>query len=131
MSKLNFAVYPAIALLSLAAAFSAHAGDMAEYDGYALPKPVTSNTTREAVRAAAIAARQNNEQAIFAEGYQAPVTLASNRSRADVRAEAIALRDETAAKGIEGYDPVYAVVTRAKGQQAKPVFAGTKAATGQ
>ena len=131
MSKLNFAAYPAIALLSLAAAFTAHAGDMAEYDGYALPKPVTSNTTRAAVRAEAIAARQTNEQAIYSEAYQAPVSLASNRTRAEVRAEAIALHDQIAAQGVEGYDPAYAIVTRAKGKTTGPILAGAKASSGQ
>jgi hypothetical protein len=87
MSKFNFAVYPAIAVLSLAAAFSAHAqsaNDPVDQAGYgAMVVKSVSLRTRAEVRAETIAARKAGFDANFREGGDAGYGVASNSQAAE------------------------------------------------
>ena len=115
-------VYPAVAVLSLAAAFSAHAQQAAfdpfDQSGYGVTVVnTTSNRTRAEVRAEAIAARDASLAVVKDKAGQGATvfSLASVRTRDEVRAEAIAAR----AAGfdlqyLEGGDIAYAAMQRAK-----------------
>lgn len=137
-TKLTCVAYPVIAILSLAAAFAAHAqsaNDTADQAAYgATVVNAGSTTSRADVRSAAVADRD----AVFFDvkdksGYGPTlVNRGSLRSRSEVRAEAIAARDEGfEATYREGGDPQYAVVQRAKTTGSGRVLAGTPASAGQ
>ena len=133
-TKLTFVAYPAIALLSLAAAFSARAqsaNDAADQAGYGPTVVNTASTVSRAdVSAAAVTAR---DTALYnvkdRSGYGATVVnTASVRTRAEVRDEAIAARDAGyEATYREGGDPQYAILQRAKATDTARVLAGTAA----
>jgi hypothetical protein len=135
-TKLTLVVYPAIVVLSLAAAFAAHAQsahDPVDQAGYG---PTVVNTTsavsRADVRAAAISARDAALYDVKDKSGYGPtlVTTASVRSRADVRAEAMAARDAGyEATYREGGDPQYAILQRAKAKDTAHVMAGAPAPT--
>ena len=141
-TKLTFLVYPAIAVLSLAAALAAHAqsanvrvNDPADQAAYGATAVSTSSTTSRAdVRMAALTARDAALVDVKDRSGYGPtlVPRTSLRSRADVRAEAIAARDEGyEATYREGGDPQYAVLHRAKASGSNRVVAGTPASVGQ
>ena len=134
-TKLNFVVYPAVALLSLAAAFAAHAqsaSDAVDRAGYG-PTVVstTSTVSRAEVRAAAIAARDAAGYNVKDKSGYGPMVVnstPSQRTRAEVRAEAIAAR----AAGYdlqyrEGGDIQLAAMNRAKAVDTAQVLAGAPA----
>jgi hypothetical protein len=133
-TKLTFVAYPAVAMLSLAAAFAAHAQsahDAADQAGYGPTVVNTSSTvSRDAVRVAAIAAR---DAALYnvkdKSGYgPTPVPATFQRTRAEVRAEAIAAREAGYdALSREGADPQYAVMQRARALDTAHVMAGAPA----
>jgi hypothetical protein len=135
-TKLTFVAYPAVALLSLAAAFAAHAqsaNDPADQAGYGATVVNTASTVSRAdVRTAAVAAR---DAALFnvkdKSGYGPTlVNTPSVRTRAEVRAEAIAARDAGfEATYREGGDPQYAVLQRAKAADTAHVLAAAPAPT--
>jgi hypothetical protein len=135
-TKLTFVVYPVVAILSLAAAFAAHAQSANDTADQAAYGPTVVNTTstvsRDAVRTAAIAARNAALVDVKDRSGYGP-TLVPNtsvRTRADVRAEAIAARDGGfEATYREGGDPQYAILQRAKAKDTAPVLAGAPAAT--
>ena len=89
MNKINRLVYPAIALLSLAAAFSARAESPTRDDGST--QVWTSTKTRAQVQAELVQARADGTTQFYAEGYN-PVTVAkstvSTLTREEVRAQA-------------------------------------------
>jgi hypothetical protein len=126
MNKLNFVVYPAVAIISLAAAISAHAqskfdsNDQAAYG--ATPVSATqSPVTRAQVKAELLQARADGF-GMSIEGYAPTVRVATQRSRAEVRAEAITAR-------AAGYDDQYreggpGLVTQARVVDASRVLAG-------
>ncbi len=133
-TKLTFVAYPAIVLLSLAAAFAAHAqsaNDPADQAGY---RPMVVNTvstvSRADVRAAAIGDRNAALYDVQDKSGYGPslVSTASVRTRAEVRAEAIAARDSGyEATYREGADPQYAILQRAKATATARVMAGAAA----
>ena len=153
MSKLNFAVYPAVALLSLAAAFPALAEpkrDLYDQAGYgatvvettsATPVATVSKAAAPSTPVAAPAVSRFSFAALFANrsaplrdvvdqaGYGATVpNLASTRTRAEVRAEAIAAREAGYdAQYHEGADPQYAVLQRVRAVDTAHVVAGAPA----
>jgi ornithine carbamoyltransferase len=98
-TKLTFIVYPAVALLSLAAAISAHAQSAnldADRAGYGPTVVNTASTVSRAdVRAAAIAARNAAWVNVKDKSGYGPMVLSNTsvRTRADVMAEAIAARE--------------------------------------
>ena len=86
MNKINRLVYPAIALLSLAAAFSAHAESPARDDG--ATQVWTSTKTRAQVQAELFQARADGTTKVYAESYN-PLTVAkSTVTREELRAQA-------------------------------------------
>ena len=86
MNKINRLVYPAIALLSLAAAISAHAESPARDDG--ATQVWTSTKTRAQVQAELFQARADGSTQVYAESYN-PLTVAkSTLTREEVRAQA-------------------------------------------
>jgi hypothetical protein len=126
MSKFTTIAYPAIALLSLAAAIGAHAqtaSDDADRAGYgasykvAAPMRAKSAAKPAANEIVIVGAKEVRSGVAFdaadRAGYGATPLTASLRTRADVRAEAIAARE--AGWDVftrEGGDAQYAVVTR-------------------
>jgi hypothetical protein len=128
MNKLNFVVYPAVAILSLAAAISAHAQsrfdpiDQAAY-GATPAAAAQSPVTRAQVKAELVQARADGLVSVSIEGYEPTVRVATQRSRAEVRAEAISAR-------AAGYDEQYreggpGVVTQARVVDTTRVLAGS------
>jgi hypothetical protein len=134
MSKLNFAVYPAITVLALAAAFSAHAqsandlNDRLAYGATPLTeagaaanvaaKPALKPVGK-GMRAAFVANRTGNDfDPVDRAAYGATaVDTLSIRTRSEVRAEALAARDSGWEASLrEGGDPQYVVVTRPRTQ---------------
>ena len=86
MNTINRFAYPAIALLSLAAAFSAHAESPARDDG--ATQVWTSTKTRVQVLAELFQARADGTTKVYAESYN-PLTVAkSTVTREEVRAQA-------------------------------------------
>ena len=85
MNKINRLVYPAIALLSLAAAFSAHAESPARDDG--ATQVWTSTKTRAQVLAELFQARADGTTKVYAESYNSRVAK-STVTREEVRAQA-------------------------------------------
>jgi hypothetical protein len=128
MNKLNFVVYPVVAILSLVAAVSAHAQssrDPIDQAGYGVtPAALAKSTvTRAQVKAELAQARANGTADLWIEGYEPSVRLATQRTRAEVRAEAITAR-------AAGYDEQYreggpGVVTQARVVDASRVLAGS------
>ncbi len=139
-TKLTFVVYPAVAILSLAAAFSAHAQrvndatDQAAYGATVITSPAGTAGVKEDVKTALVAARnlRDNDPTDHA-AYGATATpRAFVLSRAEVRAEAVAARDggyEALVR--EGADPQYAVLQRAKTATGLRMLAGTPASKAQ
>jgi hypothetical protein len=138
MSKLNFTVYPLVAALSLAAAFSAHAQsandptDQAAYGAMAAA-PVSSAKTATAAplaakRLLAAVAKQDvrDFDPVDHAGYGPMVAnTASVRTRAEVRAEAIAARNAGYDSNYrEGGDAGYAYATPSKAVAGDAVLAG-------
>ena len=86
MNKINRLVYPAIALLSLAAAFSAHAESPSRDDGKA--QVWTSTKTRAQVQAELVQARADGTAQTYSESYNPPMVAKSTVTREEVRAQA-------------------------------------------
>ena len=137
-TKLTFVVYPVVALLSLAAAFAAHAqslNDAADHAGYGSTVVATSavvTAARSDVKLALAASRtlRDSDPADHAAYGATAADGASLRSRAEVRAEANAARDTgIEATYREGGDPQYAVLQRAKARDTAHVMAGAMAPT--
>jgi hypothetical protein len=129
-TKLTFVAYPAIAVLSLAAAFGAHAqsrNDPADSAAYgATPLAVTSTASRAAVRAQAVPAA--GTVALFdadRAAYGATVVPKTwQLTRAEVMAEAIAARDAGYdLQYREGGDVQFAAMQRRRGADATHVLA--------
>ena len=140
MNKIIFAVYPAVAILSLAAAFSAHAqsvNDPADHAAYGGMRAEGSTGTvaqaiaRSSQRASLLASRRTarDTDPIDHAAYGAmPAPVVSLRSRAEVRAEAIVARDAGyEANWREGGDPQHAIVTRARTTDTAHVLAAAPA----
>ena len=135
MSKISHTVYPAVALLSLAAAFSAHAQqgafDPVDQAGYgATVVNTASNRTRAEVRAEAIVAGSvPSVDRLARSGYGATLAnTASTRTRAEVQAEAIAARQAGYdLQYLEGGDIAYAALNRAKAVNTVHVTAAVSA----
>jgi hypothetical protein len=139
-TKLTFVAYPAVAVLSLAAAFAAHAQsandpiDSAAYGATVIATPAA--TARfdggAKVTMAALASSRTLRDSDPADhaAYGATVTpTTSQRTRAEVRAEAIAAREAGYdALSREGADPQYAVLQRARALDTAHVMAGAPAA---
>lgn len=92
MKKLQFVVYPAVAVLALAASLSSEA---APGSGCEADPPVrwAGTTTRTQVNPQLLQARSGGTLGFYSQGdHPLPVTAAT-RSRSEVRAEAIAARD--------------------------------------
>ena len=148
MNKLNFAVYPAIAVLSLGAAFAAHAqsaldpADSAAYGATHLVYPAAASAAQATAQTASsakslvqsvktLAAKVSTparNTAMYDEadrlGYGATPTGPSLRTRAEVRAEVLAAR----ASGelgidVEGGNPTVAQQLRV--ENAARVVAGS------
>ena len=86
MNTINRLVYPAIALLSLAAAFSAHAESPTRDDG--ATQVWTQTKTRAQVQAELMQARADGTSKVYSVSYN-PLTLAKgNVTREEVRAQA-------------------------------------------
>ncbi len=131
MSKFSYAVYPVIAAFSLAAAVSAHAQnvndptDQAAYGATVVSTTGGSTaavaakpaTTLRALRVVASAPMVDSfDQAAYGPTVFKAVSV---RSRAEVHAEAVAAaRSGEEALFREGADPKYAVLPRAKSQDA-------------
>jgi hypothetical protein len=99
MSKLQFAVYPVVAVLALAAAFAAHAdGDGSGPDNSAAPW--AHSKTRAEVGAELAQARADGSINFTKVTYNPLAQSKSYKTRADVRAEAVAAR-------ANGYDAMY------------------------
>ncbi len=134
-TKLTFVAYPAIAILSLVAAFAAHAqsaNDPVDQAGYGATQSNTASVySRAEVRSQAVVAARSAllGDALDRSGYGptfAPST--SQRTRAEVRAEAIAARD--AGYDLlyrEGGDVQFAAMHRAKAVDASHVVASAPA----
>jgi hypothetical protein len=132
----TFLAYPAVAVLSLAAAFSAHAqsaNDPVDSAAYGATVVNTASTVSRAdVRAVAIAARDAALFDVKDKSGHGPtlVPTTSQRTRAEVRAEAIAAREAGYdALSREGADPQYAVLQRARALDTAHVMAGAPAST--
>jgi hypothetical protein len=101
MKKLAFAIYPAVAVLALAAA--ATNANAAPGSGYEAdpPQKIVVLKSREQVKAELAQALAQGQLVAWNEGQNPAQTLTSQRSRAEVRAEGYA-----AAHGA-GYDAFY------------------------
>lgn len=131
MNKLSLFVYPAIALLSLAAAFSAHAEGPMAADNTA--SAWSQAKTRAQVQAELLQARADGSYQLSSENYSLRLVSGSEKTRAQVRAEFTAPRQADATRGIVGEDGGSFAAARVR--QARPardsgrVLAGS-AATG-
>jgi hypothetical protein len=136
-TKLTFVAYPAIAMLSLAAVFSAHAqsaNDAADQAAYGATVVNTSTVTVDASAATPVTAARSSRTLQVADvtdqaAYGATVTPGIFlRSRTEVRAEAVAAREAGYEALVrEGADPQYAVLPRAKAVDGNRVLAGAPA----
>ena len=86
MNKINRLVYPVIVLLSLAAAFSAHAESPSRDHG--VTQVWTSTKTRAQVQAELFQARADGTTQVYAESYNPPMVAKSSLTREEVRAQA-------------------------------------------
>jgi hypothetical protein len=135
-TKLTFVAYPAVALLSLAAAFAAHAQsasdptDSAAYGATVIAAPTVTarlNTDARAKMAARATGLGQRDSDLAYGATLVPTT--SQRTRAEVRAEALAAREAGYdALSREGADPQYAVLQRARALDTAHVLAGAPAA---
>ena len=102
MNTINRLVYPAIALLSLAAAFSAHAESPSRDDGAA--QVWTSTKTRAQVQAELFQARADGTTQVYAESYNPPTVAKSTLTREEVRAQARVERTTNSSAQMVGED---------------------------
>jgi|GEM_PF-3424198 len=84
MNKINRHIYPAIALLSLAAAFSAHAESPTPDDS--ATQLWTLTKTRAQVQAELVQARGDGTLNFYAEAYNPPIVARITLTRAEVLA---------------------------------------------
>ena len=102
MNTINRFAYPAIALLSLAAAFSAHAESPTRDDG--ATQAWTSTKTRAQVQAELFQARADGTTKVYSVTYN-PLTVAkSTVTREEVRAQARVERATNPAAYLYGED---------------------------
>ena len=102
MNKINRLVYPVIVLLSLAAAFSAHAESPSRDDGAA--QVWTSTKTRAQVQSELFQARADGTTQVYAESYNPPTVAKSTLTREEVRAQARVERATNPAAQLYGED---------------------------
>jgi hypothetical protein len=109
MKKLQFVVYPAVVLLSIAAAGSVLAqgvgvtSDPYAY-GYSQQNEVHSTLSREQVYAQLLKARADHENRFYATYYSQAPDAHSVLSRTEVRAEAIAAERSGLTQAMTGED---------------------------
>ena len=109
MTKFQIFVYPAIAALSLAAAFSAHAQSYEGADYDAISSRAAANVTTNAVSRAQVTgalAQARTERAVdvYSYNYNPATQARSVKSRAEVQAEVRALRGSNFAQAWYGED---------------------------
>jgi len=127
MSKLNLLTYPAIALLSLAAAGAAFADDITP--DTTATQVFSTTKTRAQVQAELFAARADGSIKAWSTSYN-PLALAkSEKTRAQVMAELRVERDADYAATWYGEDSGSFALSRTPAARvAAPVYAGTAAA---
>ena len=109
MTKLQCFIYPAVAALSLAAAFAAHAQSYegADYDFASSRTAATAATpalARAQVKAALAQARAEGAVDVYGYGYNPAAQAQSLKTRAEVHAEVRALRGSNYAQAWYGED---------------------------
>lgn len=123
MTKLSTIAYPAIALLSLAAAFAAHAESPTVDDSAAQVWAQTK--TRAQVQAELLQARADGTTKVWSSSYN-PLALAKSlKSRDEVRAEALAARTSGESEALVAEDGgSFLFAQRPQARDAGPVLAG-------
>ena len=136
MSKLQCFVYPAVAALSLAAAFSVHAQSFegADHDAASSRSAATAavaGAARADVKAALAQARAAHAVDVYGYGYNPLAQARSLKTRAEVQAEVRALRGTNYAQAWYGEDSGSFVLSQQGFRNAAPaVMAGKPAKSG-
>lgn len=124
MNSIQRFVFPAVAVLSLAAAGTAFAGTTYHGDAAVISPVAQSTVTRAQVQAELVQARADGSLKFWSSSYNPFAAVKSVKSRAEVRAEAVAARNADLGYGEDSGS--FALATQPASTQAGEVYASSR-----
>ena len=124
MNSIQRFAFPAVAVLSLAAAGTAFAGTTYHGDAAVISPAAQSTVTRAQVQAELVQARADGSMKVWSSSYNPFAAVKSVKTRAEVRAEAVAARSADLGYGEDSGS--FALATQPASTQAGAVYATSR-----